>query len=442
MFGYTFSRVVVTEQLSYEIAPVGTFSNMTYDPVVSELIIYYDLELSGPLYTLLDDIVGAHQPNIYYTSDSIYVFNNGLTMSGLTVSIETGSASYYMITDNSGKISWTYSVTVGPTGSAGVMGATGSAGVQGATGIMGATGSAFLNGLTASYQYLTASSNNNVNLNISSNIDTHLYNLTWDGLLGIDKGGLNNSNFTASQFLIASTNSIVSSGYSINNLGTASGDVWSADKIISYINNAIISVGTKAGVVSGASFSGVQKSYNVVFSTPFSSSDYSISIVGNSARSWTILNQSSAGFTIESNTSKDLIGNVYWMCINNGETSTMNKGQVGISINGNGSVISTGVKSYVTIPYSGIITGWELLSTGTGSVVIDVWKDTYANYPPVLSDSICGLDKPTLTSQLKNNNNNLTAWSTTVSEGDIVAFNVESASIVTQVTLTLKINKI
>ena len=40
-----------------------------------------------------------------------------------------------------------------------------------------------------------------------------------------------------------------------------------------------------------------------------------------------------------------------------------------------------------------------------------------------------------------NNNNNLTAWSTTITEGDIIAFNVDSASTVTHVTLTLKINK-
>lgn len=117
------------------------------------------------------------------------------------------------------------------------------------------------------------------------------------------------------------------------------------------------------------------------------------------------------------------------------------KGQIGIGI-GNGVIpITTGVKSYVTVPYSGVITGWELLSTATGSIVIDVWKDTYDNYPPTLSDSICGIDKPTLSSQIKNNNNILTAWSTSITEGDIIAFNVESASVVTQVTLTLKINK-
>lgn len=262
-----------------------------------------------------------------------------------------------------------------------------------------------------------------------------------DGLVSIENGGTNNSSFTQSEILIFGTNSINSSGYLFNDFGTASSDIWTADKIISYIDNKLINQGTKAGFISGASFSGDPKQYTVTFSTPFSGPSYSTAVIGNSSRSWTIDNQTENGFRINSNSNPAITGNVYWMCINNGESSAANKGQIGIGI-GNGIIpITTGVKSYVTVPYSGVITGWELLSTATGSIVIDVWKDTYANYPPTLSDSICGIDKPTLSSQIKNNNNTLTAWSTTITEGDIIAFNVESSSIVTQVTLTLKINK-
>jgi len=262
-----------------------------------------------------------------------------------------------------------------------------------------------------------------------------------DGLVAIENGGTNNASFTASQIIIASTASLISSGYIFNDFGTASTDIWTADKIIDYIDNKIINQGTKAGFVKGASFSGNPKIYSVTFSSPFSGASYSTAIIGNSSRSWSISNQTTNGFTINSNANPVLTGNVYWMCINNGESSSVNKGQLGVSLSGNGSVITTGVKTYLTAPYSGIITGWELLSTATGSIVIDVWKDTYDNYPPTLSDSICGIDKPTLSSQIKNNNNTLTAWSTTITEGDIIAFNVESATTVTQVTLTLKINK-
>jgi hypothetical protein len=263
-----------------------------------------------------------------------------------------------------------------------------------------------------------------------------------NGLVSIENGGTNNSTFTQSQIVIASTASLVSSGYKFNDFGTASSDIWTADKIISYIENKIINQGTKAGYVAGSSFSSPpQRYYDVTFDTPFSGPSYSTSIIGNVSRSWSISNQTVNGFRILSNSNAAITGNVYWMCINNGESSSANKGQLGVALNGNGYVITTGVKAYLTVPYSGIITGWEILGNATGSIVVDVWKDTYDNYPPTLSDSICGNDKPTLSSQIKNNNNILTAWSTTITEGDIIAFNVESASIVTQVTLTLKINK-
>ncbi len=298
-----------------------------------------------------------------------------------------------------------------------------------------------INGLTFSDQYIISNNDSNVTLTIATSGSTHSLNVGWSGLLPISRGGLNNATFTASQILVTSTNSVISSGLKFNDTGTSSTDIWTADKIISYIDNKIINQGTKAGFINGASFSGNPKVYSVTFSTPFSGSSYSTAIIGNSSRSWTISNQTSAGFRINSNANPAITGNVYWMCINNGESSAANKGQLGVGLNGSGSVITTGVKTYLTVPYSGIITGWELLSTATGSIIIDVWKDTYANYPPTLSDSICGIDKPTLTNQIKNNNNNLTAWSTTITEGDIIAFNVDSASVVTQVTLTLKINK-
>ncbi len=300
-----------------------------------------------------------------------------------------------------------------------------------------------INGLTFSDQYIISNNDSNVTLTIATSGSTHSLNVGWTGSLPLNRGGLSNTSFTASQILIidSTTSSVISSGYKFNDLGTSSTDIWNADKIISYINNKIINIGSKAGKVSGASFSGNPKTTNVIFDTPFSGLSYSTAIIGNSSRAWSISNQTSNGFTINANANQAITGDVYWMCLNNGESSAANKGQLGVGLNGNGVVITPGVKSYLTVPYSGIITGWELLSTATGSIVIDVWKDTYANYPPTLSDSICGIDKPTLSSQIKNNNNNLTAWSTTITEGDIIAFNVDSASTVTQVTLTLKINK-
>ena len=71
--------------------------------------------------------------------------------------------------------------------------------------------------------------------------------------------------------------------------------------------------------------------------------------------------------------------------------------------------------------------------------MIDLWKYTYANYPPTVADTIAGSEKPTLSSQIKNQDNALTTWTTSVSAGDIIAFNVDSASTVTKITLSIKL---
>lgn len=116
-------------------------------------------------------------------------------------------------------------------------------------------------------------------------------------------------------------------------------------------------------------------------------------------------------------------------------------GSFGITIDGGGSAITTGVKGYVEIPYSGTITEWTLTSDISGSIVIDVWKNTYANYPPLVGDSIAGSEKPTLSSATKNQDLSLSTWTTAVTAGDIVAFNVDSASTLTKVNLSIKITK-
>lgn len=130
--------------------------------------------------------------------------------------------------------------------------------------------------------------------------------------------------------------------------------------------------------------------------------------------------------------------------VNTGETGLEffnPKGSINLTIDGSGGNIVPGDGGCVTMPYSGTITGWAIQADVSGSIVIDVWKDTYANYPPTVADSIAGSEKPTLSSQIKNQDLTLTTWTTAVSEGDIIKFNVDSSSTVNKVYLTIYINK-
>jgi hypothetical protein len=107
----------------------------------------------------------------------------------------------------------------------------------------------------------------------------------------------------------------------------------------------------------------------------------------------------------------------------------------GIVIDGGGSDITTGIKSDVVIPFNMTITSWTIVSSQTGSIVVDVWKSNYSSFPP--TSSIAGTEKPTLSSQNKNQDLTLTTWTTTINAGDIIRFNVDSCTGIQKVTLSI-----
>lgn len=108
-------------------------------------------------------------------------------------------------------------------------------------------------------------------------------------------------------------------------------------------------------------------------------------------------------------------------------------------INGGGSALTTGAKSaYLSVPYDCTITKWRLLADVAGACVLDVWKDTYANFPPTNADSIVASAKPTISAtNQKAESSTLTGWTTSLSVGDVLEFEVESCTTITQVRLEL-----
>ena len=111
---------------------------------------------------------------------------------------------------------------------------------------------------------------------------------------------------------------------------------------------------------------------------------------------------------------------------------------IGITIDGGGATITTGVKGYIEVPYACTIVRATTLANASGSIVVDIWKDTYANYPPVDADSITASAPPTLSTAIKAQDATLTGWTTSVAAGDILGFNVDSATTVTRVHVILK----
>ena len=128
-----------------------------------------------------------------------------------------------------------------------------------------------------------------------------------------------------------------------------------------------------------------------------------------------------------------------WAAASSGTVADRN---FGITIDGAGSAITTGVKGFVPVPFTGTINAATLLSTDAAatacSIVIDVWRDTFANYPPVLADTITAAAPPTLSSANKSSNTTLTGWSKTFTAGDVFGFSVVSVTGCTRVALMLR----
>ena len=110
-------------------------------------------------------------------------------------------------------------------------------------------------------------------------------------------------------------------------------------------------------------------------------------------------------------------------------------------IDGGGSAITTGQKGHLEIPFACTIKRVTMLADASGSIVVDIWKDTYANFPPTDSDSITASAPPTISSAQKSQDSTLTGWTTSISAGDILAFNVDSCSTIKRVTISLKVER-
>lgn len=110
-------------------------------------------------------------------------------------------------------------------------------------------------------------------------------------------------------------------------------------------------------------------------------------------------------------------------------------------VDGVGSAITTGEKGHLEIPFNCTIIQATITADQSGSIVVDVWKDTYANFPPTDADNITGTTPPTITTAQKSQDNTLTDWTINITTGDILAFNVDSCTNITRVTLSLKVDR-
>jgi hypothetical protein len=114
----------------------------------------------------------------------------------------------------------------------------------------------------------------------------------------------------------------------------------------------------------------------------------------------------------------------------------------GVTVDAGSDPLTIGLKAFSPpMAFAGKIVSWSILSSDpavtSGSVVFDIWKDVFANYPPTVADTITAAAKPTLTTATAAQSATLTGWTTTFAVGDIFAFKIDSVTSLKCVTLTL-----
>jgi len=122
------------------------------------------------------------------------------------------------------------------------------------------------NGSTASVHRMVLVDDSNIELGMSltQNVITeqggsassteamHTLSVNWTGILPMERGGLNNTLFSASEILISTGNSVVSSGHLFDDYGHTTKEIWSAGKIISYISETFINKEVPFGDTDGS----------------------------------------------------------------------------------------------------------------------------------------------------------------------------------------------
>lgn len=105
-------------------------------------------------------------------------------------------------------------------------------------------------------------------------------------------------------------------------------------------------------------------------------------------------------------------------------------------IDGGGAAITSGVKGDLEFPFACTITRGRLFADQSGTIAVSLWKDSYANYPPVVGDLLATW---TISAATKYDSG---VAGLSVAAGDIIRFNVNAlATSITRVTVSMTLTR-
>jgi hypothetical protein len=112
----------------------------------------------------------------------------------------------------------------------------------------------------------------------------------------------------------------ITSSYSLTSSYITSSKVVGSVATASYSYTAsYFGLPIKSGIVTSQSFGGNPRTASVIFTKPFVDNNYTITVTGESARTWLIQGKASGSFRISSNAATPITGSTFWQAIYQGE---------------------------------------------------------------------------------------------------------------------------
>lgn len=108
---------------------------------------------------------------------------------------------------------------------------------------------------------------------------------------------------------------------------------------------------------------------------------------------------------------------------------------------GIGAALNPGIQGDVEVPFNCTIQRVTLLCDQNGGIVVDIWKSTYAGFPPTNGGSITAAALPTIVAAKKYQDAVLTGWDKNIAAGSILRFNINSVATIQKCSIALTVNR-
>lgn len=122
--------------------------------------------------------------------------------------------------------------------------------------------------------------------------------------------------------------------------------------------------------------------------------------------------------------------------VSNPQQTALNKlrtRSIGFIFDGAGSVLTAALSQFIRAPWDGTITKALIMADQVGSANVDIWEDSWANFPPTIADSKTTL---ALSSAQKAESGTL---SIAVVKGDVLACNLTAPSAIRRLVVQLEV---